>query len=185
MSGNARGASSAFCLLYRLGQLKPSDEEVQKFLDHSDSPFIRAVSHSVGTQLTSRCRLQGQNCTAVRIAAFGRPLLLSKRQFQVRVSSCFSASIQSSAAQISLSYVSRHDDNSVWVSQLGFLYLRYVLNPRQVWEWLQYYINDQEVGMPIKRKRLPCIKPCGARQCCLDFAASLSLLCWCICTQGP
>ena len=43
MSGNARGASSAFCLLLRMGQLKPTDEEVQKLLDHSDSPFIRAV----------------------------------------------------------------------------------------------------------------------------------------------
>lgn len=73
MSGNARGASSAFCLLYRLGQLKPTDEDVQSMLDHSDSPFIRA---------------------------------------------------------------------------LGFLYLRYVLNPRLVWDWLQYYINDQEEFQP-------------------------------------
>ena len=48
MSGNARGASSAFCLLFRLGQLKPSDEDVQKLLDHSDSPFIRAVRESPG-----------------------------------------------------------------------------------------------------------------------------------------
>lgn len=29
--------------------------------------------------------------------------------------------------------------------QLGFLYLRYVLNPRGIWEWLQYYIKDHEV----------------------------------------
>ena len=29
--------------------------------------------------------------------------------------------------------------------QMGFLYLRYVLNPRQVWDWLQYYIKDHEV----------------------------------------
>lgn len=48
--------------------------------------------------------------------------------------------------------VAGHDCNSVWVLQLGFLYLRYVLNPRQVWEWLQYYINDQEVGICIKCK---------------------------------
>lgn len=32
-----------------------------------------------------------------------------------------------------------------FVSQLGFLYLRYVLNPRSVWDWLQYYIKDHEV----------------------------------------
>ncbi len=29
--------------------------------------------------------------------------------------------------------------------QAGFLYLRYVLNPRQIWDWLQYYIKDREV----------------------------------------
>lgn len=43
MSGNARGATSAFCLLVRLGQLKPTDEQVQQLLDHTDSPYIRAV----------------------------------------------------------------------------------------------------------------------------------------------
>jgi PRP38 family len=43
MSGNARGATSAFCLLVRLGQLRPTDEQVQQLLDHTDSPYIRAV----------------------------------------------------------------------------------------------------------------------------------------------
>ncbi len=43
MSGNARGTTSAFCLLMRLGQLKPTDEQVQQLLDHKDSPYIRAV----------------------------------------------------------------------------------------------------------------------------------------------
>ena len=43
MSGNARGASSAFCLLFRLAQLKPTDDQVQAMLEHEDSPYIRAV----------------------------------------------------------------------------------------------------------------------------------------------
>ena len=29
---------------------------------------------------------------------------------------------------------------------MGFLYLRYVLNPRSIWDWLQYYIKDPEVS---------------------------------------
>lgn len=29
--------------------------------------------------------------------------------------------------------------------QIGFLYLRYVLDPRTIWDWLQYYIKDREV----------------------------------------
>ena len=43
MSGNARGASSAFCLLFRLAQLKPNEDQVQELIDHGDSPYIRAV----------------------------------------------------------------------------------------------------------------------------------------------
>jgi PRP38 family len=29
--------------------------------------------------------------------------------------------------------------------QTGFLYLRYVLDPRTIWDWLQYYVKDHEV----------------------------------------
>ncbi|EIE24993.1 PRP38-domain-containing protein [Coccomyxa subellipsoidea C-169] len=43
MSGNARGASSAFCLLYRLFTLVPSKPQIKNLLDHTDSPYIRAV----------------------------------------------------------------------------------------------------------------------------------------------
>lgn len=32
------------------------------------------------------------------------------------------------------------------VSQVGFLFLRYVCDPKQLWGWVERYINDQEVG---------------------------------------
>lgn len=34
-----------------------------------------------------------------------------------------------------------------WALQVGFLYLRYVLNPRKVWEWIEPYLADPEVGV--------------------------------------
>jgi pre-mRNA-splicing factor 38B len=43
MSGNARGPSTSFSLLYRLAQLKPSPGDLRAMLDHTDSPYIRAV----------------------------------------------------------------------------------------------------------------------------------------------
>lgn len=43
MSGNARGPTTAFNLLYRLCQLKPTHSEMGMMLDHKDSPYIRAV----------------------------------------------------------------------------------------------------------------------------------------------
>lgn len=44
MSGNARGPSTAFCLMYRMATLKPSEQEVRDTIGHADSPYIRAVS---------------------------------------------------------------------------------------------------------------------------------------------
>ncbi|KAL3156476.1 hypothetical protein ABBQ38_000781 [Trebouxia sp. C0009 RCD-2024] len=73
MSGNARGASSAFGLLYRLCQIQPSEEQVEALLTHEDSPYIRAV---------------------------------------------------------------------------GFLYLRYVGDPKQLWRWLRPYVRDPEELWP-------------------------------------
>lgn len=43
MSGNARGPSTAFNLLFRLAQLRPTSNEIRTMLDHADSPYIRAV----------------------------------------------------------------------------------------------------------------------------------------------
>ena len=45
MAGRAsRGASSAFCLLHRLGELAPNSNQIKLMLDHGDSPYIRAVA---------------------------------------------------------------------------------------------------------------------------------------------
>lgn len=46
LAGNARGPSTAFCLLHRLFTIKPTEEEVQETIDHEDSVYIRAVSLS-------------------------------------------------------------------------------------------------------------------------------------------
>jgi pre-mRNA-splicing factor 38B len=43
MSGNARGPSTAFCLVHRLFTLKPTVQEMRETITHRDSPFIRAV----------------------------------------------------------------------------------------------------------------------------------------------
>ena len=49
LGGNARGASTAFCLLYQLFELCPTVQEVRNLLDHPDSPFIRAVRLPITT----------------------------------------------------------------------------------------------------------------------------------------
>ena len=43
MSGNARGPSTAFCILNRLFVLKLTPRQVRTMLQHEDSPYIRAV----------------------------------------------------------------------------------------------------------------------------------------------
>ena len=46
MSGNARGPSTAFCILYRLFTLQADlldSTQIKHLLDHGDSPYIRAI----------------------------------------------------------------------------------------------------------------------------------------------
>lgn len=43
MSGNARGPSTAFCLLYRLFTMELDDRNVNHLIRHRDSPYIRAI----------------------------------------------------------------------------------------------------------------------------------------------
>jgi pre-mRNA-splicing factor 38B len=43
MSGSIRGPSSAFCLLYRLFELKLTEEQIQETITWEDNPYIRAV----------------------------------------------------------------------------------------------------------------------------------------------
>ncbi len=43
MSGNARGPSTAFCILVRMFMMKLTARQVRTLLQHADSPYIRAV----------------------------------------------------------------------------------------------------------------------------------------------
>ena len=43
MSGNARGPSTAFCLLYRLCVMELDDDQISHLVRHRDSPYIRAL----------------------------------------------------------------------------------------------------------------------------------------------
>eukprot|EP00850_Spirogloea_muscicola_P022426 SM000294S10818 [mRNA] locus=s294:4634:6609:+ [translate_table: standard] len=73
MTGNCRGPSTAFCLLYKLFTLHPDAKEMRTLLDHGDSPYIRAV---------------------------------------------------------------------------GFLYLRYLADPKTLWDWYEPYLVDEEEFAP-------------------------------------
>ena len=44
MTGNCRGPSTSFCLLYRIFTLKLTLKQMHELLKHPDSPYIRAVS---------------------------------------------------------------------------------------------------------------------------------------------
>ncbi|KAM3207256.1 hypothetical protein ACQJBY_062456 [Aegilops geniculata] len=43
MTGNCRGPSTAFCLLYKLFTMKLTVNQMHGLLKHPDSPYIRAV----------------------------------------------------------------------------------------------------------------------------------------------
>lgn len=43
MSGNARGSSTAFCVLWKMFKMKPTPKQIRSLINHRDSPYIRAV----------------------------------------------------------------------------------------------------------------------------------------------
>jgi len=49
MTGNCRGPSSAFCLLYKFFTMKLTVKQMHGLLKHPDSPYIRAVSQSLAS----------------------------------------------------------------------------------------------------------------------------------------
>eukprot|EP00898_Chlorokybus_atmophyticus_P001174 jgi/Chlat1/2057/Chrsp17S02528 len=78
MSGNCRGPSTAFCILYRMFTMRLNEGQIRTLLDHGDSPFIRAT---------------------------------------------------------------------------GFLYLRYVCDPKKLWGWYKPYMQDPEEIQPSPHAR--------------------------------
>lgn len=79
MTGNCRGPSTAFCLLYKFFTMKLTVKQMHGLLKHEDSPYIRAV---------------------------------------------------------------------------GFLYLRYVADPKTLWSWFEPYIKDEEEFSPGSNGRM-------------------------------
>ncbi|KAK9124908.1 hypothetical protein Scep_013754 [Stephania cephalantha] len=79
MTGNCRGPSTAFCLLYKFFTMKLTVKQMHGLLKHSDSPYIRAV---------------------------------------------------------------------------GFLYLRYVADPKTLWGWFEPYVKDDEEFSPGSNGRM-------------------------------
>ncbi|WOL14190.1 hypothetical protein Cni_G22970 [Canna indica] len=79
MTGNCRGPSTAFCLLYKFFTMKLTVKQMHGLLKHPDSPYIRAV---------------------------------------------------------------------------GFLYLRYIADPKTLWTWYEPYIKDDEEFSPGSNGRL-------------------------------
>ena len=114
LSGNARGPSTAFCLLFRLGQLRPEPAVIREMLENRDSPYIRAVSDTI----LSDSRLKGL-CVPYAILGVSYPRVL-------RGAYSF----------------------SIFLMQVGFLYLRYCCNPRELWKWFKKYVQDEEEFAP-------------------------------------
>jgi hypothetical protein len=51
------------------------------------------------------------------------------------------------------------------MGQVGFLYLRYICNPNEIWQWVKDYVDDSEV------RELRLLLLC-ARQSCLNGLCS-------------
>lgn len=71
MTGSIRGPSSAFCLLYRLFELKLTEEQVQETITSKDSVYIRAVRALSCAALLCKSLLHA--CAQTRTRTPGEP----------------------------------------------------------------------------------------------------------------
>jgi pre-mRNA-splicing factor 38B len=62
MTGNCRGPSSAFCLLYKFFTMKLTVKQMHGLLKHPDSPYIRAVSLLFSTLPVPAMLIYGSVC---------------------------------------------------------------------------------------------------------------------------
>ena len=97
MCGNARGASTGFCILFQFCEMELSDGNVWHLLRHGDSPFIRALGFLYvryvknGRELLKWCEeffgdeekfKPSPDGKEVTMGAFVRDLLLEQRYFE-------------------------------------------------------------------------------------------------------
>jgi hypothetical protein len=57
MTGNCRGPSSAFCLLYKFFTMKLTVKQMHGLLKHQDSPYIRAVCEPLASLVSVFCSM--------------------------------------------------------------------------------------------------------------------------------
>ncbi|XP_018673741.2 pre-mRNA splicing factor SR-like 1 isoform X4 [Musa acuminata AAA Group] len=57
MTGNCRGPSTAFCLLYKFFTMKLTVKQMHGLLKHPDSPYIRAIQRHYGLGLNHTLRM--------------------------------------------------------------------------------------------------------------------------------
>ena len=57
MTGNCRGPSSAFCLLYKFFTMKLTVNQMHGLLKHQDSPYIRAVCEPLASLVSVFCSM--------------------------------------------------------------------------------------------------------------------------------
>jgi hypothetical protein len=138
-------------------QLKPDVGEVRQMLDHRDSPFIRAV----GALLTAPCtrHLPCFPCMHACLlwacllwacccgpAAVGLPASCSPfpsptlKYLPANLEACLEPSLNPS-----LNPCPCPPCPARACLQIGFLYLRYVCDPRKLWDWTRHYMQDDEV----------------------------------------
>ena len=142
MSGNARGPSTAFNLLYRLCQVRRVDGDRGLHLAACPIPAPRLCK--------PLALIPPHTTRAVQL----KPDVRQVRQMLDHVDSTFIRAVSRArfacsccAHRLHCGRASVAPNPGFRLSpQIGLLYLRYVCDPRQLWDWFRNYVRDEEVG---------------------------------------
>ncbi|THG05980.1 hypothetical protein TEA_000238 [Camellia sinensis var. sinensis] len=126
MTGNCRGPSTSFCLLYKFFTMKLTVKQMHGLLKHQDSPYIRFIDEiynqvdHVEPWMTGNCR--GPSTSFCLLYKFFTMKLTVKQMHGLL----------------------KHQD-SPYIRCVGFLYLRYAADPKTLWNWFEPYVKDEEM----------------------------------------
>ncbi|GJY67569.1 pre-mRNA-splicing factor 38B-like protein isoform X1 [Tanacetum coccineum] len=155
MTGNCRGPSTAFCLLYKFFTMKLTVKQMHGLLKHPDSPYIRADMMTAVVGFGYR-----RGGKRLSVAGGGFSWVASgggeDRKCEEEDESLLNnlVGVRLSASQPPpYTLEDGIETHNPWKT-VGFLYLRYAAEPKTLWGWFEPYVKDDEEFSPGSNGRM-------------------------------
>ncbi|KAG0730333.1 Pre-mRNA-splicing factor 38B [Chionoecetes opilio] len=155
MCGGVRGVgaggivSTAFCILYKLYTLRLSRKQVLGLLNHADSPYIRGLGFMYVSTVYQDVSSITQGCLQQEGNEIEEPEALSlQKKVKVLARMDAGVSMRAICAEFDIKSSTFHSTRSLVGGLFMYLcFLRFTQPPADLWDWLEAYLDDEEVSV--------------------------------------